>query len=90
MIKISFKKVRDSLKKYYFYILGFFLIILISFNFYIYYKYIYLITNTEIEAINDEVKIDQETLQSILDDINAREDNLDRIKTGNYEDPFNN
>ena len=39
--------------------------------------------------INDEVKIDQETLQNVLDNIILRENNLDRVRTNKYFDPFN-
>lgn len=83
------KKTYNFLKKYYFYILGVIFIILICFNFYVYYKYVYLLTDIEIGIINDEVKIDQETLQNVLDNIILRENNLDRVRTNKYFDPFN-
>jgi len=89
MVKITFKKAHNFLKKYYFHILSIVFIILISFNFFIYYKYVYLLTNVEIETINEEVKIDQQTLQNVLDNINIREDNLNRVQTNKYFDPFN-
>lgn len=89
MKEISFGKINSLLKKYYFYILGFLFVILICINFFIYYQYVYLLTDIEIGIINDEVKIDQETLQNVLDDINMREDNLDRIQENRYFDPFN-
>jgi len=89
MQKISFKKIHNFFKKYYFYILGIIFIALICFNFFIYYQYICLLTDIDTSIINDEVKIDQETLQAILDDINMREDNLHRIQENKYFDPFN-
>jgi len=84
-----FEKTHSFLKKYRFYILGIIFIILISFNFYIYYKFVYLLTDIEIEAIADEIEIDQQTLQNVLNNINIREDNLKRIQTNKYFDPFN-
>jgi len=89
MAKISFKKIHNFSKKYYFYVLGTIFIILICFNFFIYYKYVYLLTNIDIGTINDEIKIDQQALQNVLDNINMREDNLHRIQTNKYFDPFN-
>lgn len=89
MKEIPFKKTHNFLKKYYFYILIILFIMLISFNLFIYYKYVYLLTNVEIRIIDNEVKIDQETLQNVLDNIILREDNLYRVQTNKYFDPFN-
>jgi len=89
MTKISFKKIHNLSKKYYFYILGIIFIILICLNLFVYYKYVYLLTNIDMKVINDEVKIDQQALQNVLDNIEMREDNLDRIQTNKYFDPFN-
>ena len=43
----------------------------------------------EIKIIDHEVKIDKETLQKVLDNINMREDNLRRVQANKYYDPFN-
>lgn len=88
-MKISFEKSYNFFKKYYFYFLILILIILISFNIYIYYTYIYLLTSTDIEAVNDEISINRENLEIILENINERESNLERIENNNYQDPFN-
>jgi len=83
------KKTYNFFKKYYLYIIAILFIILVCISFFVYYKYIYLLTDVEMNIINDEVKIDQETLQNVLDNIILREDNLDRVRTNKYFDPFN-
>jgi len=89
MQEASFKKINSFLKKYYFYILGLVFIILICLNFFIYYEHVYLLTDMKIGIVNDEVKIDEEVLQNVLDNIDMREDNSRRIQENKYFDPFN-
>lgn len=89
MVKISIEKISNFLKKYYFWILGVVFILLICFNFFIYYKYIYLLIRTEPSFIVNEITINNKTLQKILDNIEIREENLLRVQTNEYPDPFN-
>jgi len=44
--------------------------------------------NTDPGITSDEIKIDKETIQKVLDNINIREDNLDRVKINKYFNPF--
>ena len=88
-MKLSLKKTYAFLKKCYLYFIFLLFIALIASNIYIYYTYIYLLTGDDIEAVNEEITIDQDNLGIILDSINERENNLKRIQNSNYRDPFN-
>ena len=88
MIKVSLETTASFLKKYYFFILGTIFVVLVSSNFLIYYKYVHLSMNTDPGITSDEIKIDKETIQKVLDNINIREDNLDRVKINKYFNPF--
>jgi len=89
MIKISFKKISDFLKKYYFWILGFIFLLLICFNLFIYYKNIYLLVRTDPGFVIKEITIDRQILKNVLKNIEVREENLDRVRKKQYSDPFN-
>lgn len=87
-IKISSEKIYKFLNKYYKWILLAVFIILLCFNAYFYYKYIYLATEAQLEITHKEAGINQLTLQKILDNLDLRDRNLLRINSTDYRDPF--
>jgi cell division protein YceG involved in septum cleavage len=87
-IKISPTKISNFLKKHYYWILGVIFFLLLCLNAFIYYQYVYLTVNTQPEAINREVAIDEETLNKIMENISEREENLSRVRTTKYSNPF--
>jgi cell division protein YceG involved in septum cleavage len=87
-IKISPTKISNFLKKHYYWILGVIFFLLLCLNAFIYYQYVYLTVNTQPEAINREVAIDEETLNKIMENIGEREENLSRVRTTKYSNPF--
>ncbi len=89
-INLSLEKISIFIKKYHFLILGVVLFLLLSFNFFIYYKHVYVIMNININPVNDGVVIDEDILKKVIDNINERKENLIRVKTENYHTPFNN
>jgi len=88
MIKISPEKLSYLLKKYHFWILGVILVLLLSFNAFIYYQYVYSTINTQVEPPGGEITIDEYVLDKITENIEEREDNLSRVETRNYYNPF--
>ncbi len=74
--------------KYYRWILVIIFILLICFNAFIYYQYIYLAVRARPESQGKEVAIDQETLEEVLENLNLREENLSRVKKTRYASPF--
>jgi len=89
-IKVSFSpaKISNFLKKYHFWILGAILLLLLCFNAFIYYQHVYLIMNTKVIPTDSGIVIDQEILDKVTDQIDQREDNLKRVETEDYFNPF--
>ncbi|MBU1291985.1 hypothetical protein KKH07_00630 [Patescibacteria group bacterium] len=88
MIRISPEKISYFLKKYHFWILGLILFLLLSFSAFIYYKNVYLVINTQVESAGEEITIDEYILGKIMGNIEERENNLFRVETKNYYNPF--
>jgi len=88
MIRISSEKISYFLKKYHFWILGLILLLVLSFSAFIYYKNVYLVINTRVESVGGEITIDEYALDKIMSNIEKREDNLFRVETKNYINPF--
>jgi len=89
MIRILPEKISYFLKKYHFWILGLIFVLLLSFNVFIYYKNVYLVIKTQVVPVGGEITIDQFVLDKIMGNIEEREDNLFRVKTKEYYNPFN-
>jgi len=77
------------LSKYYRVILGVIFVLLLVFNVFISYKYVYLTMKVQPEPDIERVSIDQGLLENVLADLEEREDVLRRVKTSSYPDPFN-
>jgi DNA-directed RNA polymerase subunit H (RpoH/RPB5) len=63
--------------------------LLLCWNALIYYQYVYLTTQVQPEPVIEKITVDQETLQKVLENLTIREENLSRVKTKKYFDPFN-
>ncbi len=89
MIKIpSLAKTYNFLKKYYPVVLGIILALLICFNLFIYYQYVYLTIRSQAKPSLEKVTIDQEILEEVLNNLNVREETLWRIEDTGYVNPF--
>ena len=88
MIRISPEKISYLFKKYHFWILGVILVLCLSFNAFIYYQYVYSITNTQVGPPDIRITIDEYALDKIMENIGEREDNLFRVETRSYYNPF--
>ena len=89
MFKIpSLIKIYNFLKKYYSVILGIILALLICFNVFVYYQYVYLTIKSQARPSLETVAIDQEILEEVLNNLNIREETLWRVKQTHYSDPF--
>lgn len=86
--EISPKKIYNFLRKYYRWVLVTVFILLICFNVFMWYRYIYLAVRAKLEPQEIEIAIDQETLEKVLDNVNLREENLSRVKRTKYYSPF--
>ncbi|PIP17355.1 MAG: hypothetical protein COX44_00390 [Candidatus Portnoybacteria bacterium CG23_combo_of_CG06-09_8_20_14_all_37_13] len=86
--KISLEKVNYFLKNYYRWILGIIFVLLFCLNILIYYQYVYLTMKAEPEPTLEKITIDQEGLKKILDNLDKRQENLERVEKTNYSDPF--
>ena len=86
--KPSLTAVYNFLRKYYIVILGIIFGLLICFNLLIYYQYVYLTVKVQPESTIEKVVIDQETLEKVLSNLDARLENLVRVRLTNYADPF--
>ena len=84
----SIRKIHDFLKKHYPLILGIVFGFLLCLNLLISYIYIYRVITVQAEPIIDKTCIDQETLQKVLDNLDKRQENLSRVQTDWYKDPF--
>ena len=85
----SIEKTSYFIKKYYFWILGLILLILLCFNIVIYYQYVYMTLNTKVVSVDGNIVIDQEIIGKVMEIIREREDSLIRVKTKDYFNPFN-
>lgn len=81
-------KIYNFLKKYYLAILGIILALLLCFNAFVYYQYVYLTIKHQPEATLKKIVIDQETFQKVLDDLEMREETLWRVEHNYFPDPF--
>jgi len=86
--KISLDKIHNFLSEYYRWILVTIFVLLICFNAFIYYQYIYLVVRARPEPQEREIAIDQETLEKVLGNVNLREENLSRVQKIRYFSPF--
>ncbi len=86
--RISIEKISCFLRKYYFWILGVIFFLLLCLNAFVYYQYVYLTMNIQPEVADERVEIDGEALNKVIDDINKRGENLNRVKKGSYFNPF--
>ncbi len=86
---LSLEKVSNFLKKYYFWILGLILLVLLCLNAFVYYQYVYLTMNARVVPADGKIVIDQEIIEKVMDVIEEREENLTRVKTKDYFNPFN-
>lgn len=86
--KINLEKINYFLKRYYCWILGIAFALLICLNILIYYQHVYLTIETEPELTLKKVTIDQEGLEKILDNLDKRQKNLERVEKTDYKDPF--
>ena len=78
--KFPFEKIYKFLKKYYIWLLLLIFLILLSLNGFIYYKYIYSVV---------EVEISKKELEGVLNELEERQETLDRVKSNSYYSPFN-
>lgn len=85
----SIEKTSYFIKKYYFWILGLILLILLCFNIVIYYQYVYMTLNTKIVSVDGNIVIDEEIIGKVMEIIEKREESLIRVKTKDYSNPFN-
>lgn len=89
MFKIpSLIKIYNFLKKYYRVILGIILALLICFNVFVYYQYVYLIIKSQDRPSLEKVTINQEILEEVLNNLEIREETLWRVEHTHYADPF--
>lgn len=88
-ILIPFKQIYNFLNKYISRILVIFFVLLLILNAFVYYQYMYLVIKIDPEPVVKKTYINQETLERVLDDIYIREENLLRVQTSEYFDPFN-
>lgn len=88
-MEILFKKINSFLEKYYKWILGLILVLLLFFNAFIYYNYVYLATKTEVSATVEKISVNEKVLNKVLEEIRIKEEALIRIETETYFDPFN-
>jgi len=86
--KPSLTQIYNFLKKYYLTILGIILALLICLNVLIYYQYVYSTMKAQLEPTIEKVAIDQEILEKVLNNLDIRLKNLDRVRLTRYIDPF--
>lgn len=85
---IVIEKIYKFLKKYYRWILGTLFLVLLFINILIFYQYVYLTIKKEPAFIKHQLSIDGQALQRILDNIQEREDSLDKVLKNQYPDIF--
>ncbi|MFH1460961.1 MAG: hypothetical protein ABIF84_00865 [Patescibacteria group bacterium] len=88
-IKINRGKIYRFLKKYYQWILGIVFILLLIFNGFIYYQYVYLVVESKPQVNVEQVMLNQKNLEGFLENIETREENLNRVRFSQYHNPFN-
>ncbi len=88
-ISLSLEKMTSFLDKRRLWIIGAIFVLLLCFNAFIYYQYIYRIMIVQPEPEIEKMVINQELLENFLNGITARQGNLSRVKTADYPDPFN-
>ena len=89
MTKNLIENTRIFLEKYYSWILGAVLILLLLCNAFVYYKYVYSATTAEINLTIEKTTVNKEMLNKVLEEIENREKTLIRVQTSKYADPFN-
>jgi|GEM_PF-1363491 len=87
-INLSLERISSFLKKYHFFILGIIFILLLCFNAFIYYQYVYVATNMNVDPVDDRIVVDEDVLKKVIESIDERKDNLIRVKTESYSTPF--
>lgn len=87
-IKINRRKIYQFLKKHYQWILGIIFILSLILNGFIYYQYVYSVVNSQFQVSVEKAMLNQENLQGFLDNIETREENLNRVETQQYFNPF--
>ena len=88
-IEIVRGKIYRFLKKYYQFILGIIFILSLILNGFIYYQYVYLVINSKPQVKVEQIMLNQKNLESFLTNIETREENLERVRAGQYFNPFN-
>lgn len=88
MIKISLTGIYNFLKKYYPWILIGFFVLVICLSAAIYYQYVYLIMKAEPNPAAKKTLVNEQALNQFLDNLNRREENLNRVKNTDYSNPF--
>jgi len=68
--------------------LGIIFILLLCFNAFIYYQYVYVATNMNVDPVDDRIVVDEDVLKKVIESIDERKDNLIRVKTESYSTPF--
>ncbi len=81
-------KIYNFLKKRCLVILGIILALLICFNVFVYYQYIYLAIKFQAMPSLEKVDINQKILEGVLNNLNIREETLKRVEHSHYIDPF--
>ena len=76
------------LEKYRRLILGIVFVLLISLNVFIYYQYVYSVMVARSEPELEEIKINQDNLGEVLDNLDQRQATLNRVERAGYADPF--
>lgn len=87
--KFPFEKIYKFLKKYYIWLLLLIFLILLSLNGFIYYKYIYSVVEVEPKIEVNKVEISKKELEGVLNELEERQETLDRVKSNSYYSPFN-
>lgn len=88
-IKPTPQKIESFLRRFYLHILIAIGAILLILSGLFYYNYIHKTINAKIELDTNAFQINSEALEIGLKNLEAREDNLKRVKRTLYPDPFN-
>ena len=88
MHKLNLEKTNHFLVRYYHFVLGIFFVLLICLGLMVYYQLVYLTMKAKPELTLEKTTIDQEKLEMVLNNLEQRENNLERIRQTSYSNPF--
>ncbi len=86
--KLNLENILSLFQKSYLWIVGALFFLLVASGGLVYYCYIYKVVRAEIEEPAIEISVNQQMLQEFLYDLEARQENLYRVRASKYFSPF--